>query len=167
MFAPWQSFYQMTGGIAATLIGLLFIVVSLLAGRPRSAVMQGARLFTTPTLFNLVSVLAISAIALVPDGADSYHGVMMCGWGVASLTYLVTRTAGLRAISEPTHWSDRWCYGYAPTAIYLALTVASLAICAALPHAVALVAICLVTLLLVTIRNAWDLITWLVPGQET
>src|ERR1700728_3646185 len=65
MFSAWQNLYQMTGEAAATLIGLLFIVASLTAGRQHSPVHErGMQLFTTPTVFHLVSVLVISALTL-------------------------------------------------------------------------------------------------------
>src|SRR5579872_302456 len=111
MFGPWEAFYQMTGEVAATLMGLLFIVVTLLSGRPRAAVLQGARLYNTPTVFGLVSVLVISAIALAPDGKDEYRAALMCFWAVLGLVYATRIAAGLWAVSHPTHWSDRWYYG--------------------------------------------------------
>lgn len=166
MFSPWEAFYQMTGEVAATLMGLLFIVVTLLSGRPRAAVLQGARLFNTPTVFNLASVLAVSALALAPDGTDEIRAALIGAWAASSLVYAAGIAAGLRAIETPTHWSDPWCYGFAPAAIYLALTAAAVAAWADYKHAVSVVAACLMALLLVTIRNAWDLVTWLAPRDE-
>ena len=60
MFANWQSLYQMTGEAAATLIGLLFIM-SLTSGRQHSPGHErGMQLFTTPTVYHLISVLVVS-----------------------------------------------------------------------------------------------------------
>ncbi|HLG90253.1 MAG TPA: hypothetical protein VKZ79_24040 [Alphaproteobacteria bacterium] len=167
MFGPWEPFYQMTGEVAATLIGLLFIVITLTSSRPSSGVTSGMRLFTTPTLFHLVSVLVISALALAPDGDDGIRAAAMLVWALLGLIYAIGRFVGLRGIAEPTHWSDSWYYGVAPSVVYLALAAAASLALAGFPHAVSFVAICLMALLLVIIRNAWDLVTWLAPRRDS
>ena len=166
MFAAWEPFYQMTGEVAATLIGLLFIVVTLTSARPSSGVTSGMRLFTTPTLFHLVSVLVVSAIILAPDGEDRPRAALVSAWAMLGLIYAIGRFVGLRRIPDPTHWSDPWYYGVAPSGVYLALVAAAASAWAGLPHAVSFIAVCLMALLLVTIRNAWDLVTWLAPRRH-
>ena len=166
MFSGWQTFCQMTGEAAATLIGLLFIVISLTSGRQVSERHErGLRLFTSPTVFHLVSVVVISALALVPDDERS-RAVLMLGWAGFSVIYTALLTVELSRIKDPTHWSDFWWYGIAPTVTYLALAAATACAWAELPHAAYFVALCLIALLLVTIRNAWDLVTWLAPRRE-
>lgn len=163
MFVGWQAFYQMSGGAAATLIGLLFLVVSLMSGRQVSSTSAGIRLFLSPTVFHLASVLVISALALAPDGAGSSRSVLMIAWaifGVGCTTLVATR---LRSAQDPAHWSDFWWYGAAPAAVYLALALSTAAVLLREPQAAYFVALCLLALLIVTIRNAWDLVTWLAP----
>jgi hypothetical protein len=165
MFAVWQSFYQMTGEVAATLIGLLFIVVTLTTSSPNA--MRGMVLFTTPTVFHLVSVLVVSALALAPDGEEKIRSAIMAAWALLGLSYGVWLFVGLRSIADPTHWSDSWCYGVAPSIVYLALAAAAASAWAGLSHAVSFLAACLMALLLVTIRNAWDLVTWLAARRNS
>ena len=43
MFAGWSEFFVMAGGAAAVLIGLIFVVISLMQDRPRSQVLAGTR----------------------------------------------------------------------------------------------------------------------------
>jgi hypothetical protein len=166
MFNSWQSFYQMTGEAAATLIGLLFIVASLMAGRQSAASAQGVKLFTTPTVFHLASVLAISALTLIPDAEGTSRTLLMTAWAVFGLVHTAGLAARLRVLPNPTHWSDFWWYGAAPALVYLALAAASASTAARLSHAPYGVALCLLTLLLLTIRNAWDLVTWLAPRRD-
>jgi hypothetical protein len=165
MFSGWQTFYQMTGEAAATLTGLLFIVASLTSGRQSRKHERGVMLFTTPTVFHLASVLAISALALAPDGEQSRIALMV-GWAGLSVVYTVFLAVQLARIEDPTHWSDFWWYGVAPAAVYLALAGAAALACAHVPHAADFLALCLIALLLVTIRNAWDLVTWLALRQD-
>ena len=167
MFSGWQAFYQMTGGAAATLTGLLFLVASLMSGRPMSASAVGVRLFTTPTVFHLASVLVISALALAPTGEGDLQSAVMTLWALFGLVYALTRAAGILRLANQTHWSDFWWYGFGPTTAYLALAGAAAATWAHAPHAVYLVALCLTALLVVSIRNGWDLVTWLAPRRDT
>ena len=166
MFAGWQGFYQMTGEAAATLTGLLFLVVTLVSGRPRSQASAGQNLFTTPTVFHLVSVLVISGLALAPDGEGGSKSVIMTAWALFGLVVGVSRAMRLRRLSNPTHWSDFWWYGFAPAMAYLPLAVAMTLAWARFPHAAYITALCLMALLVVSIRNAWDLVTWLAPRRE-
>ena len=164
MFQGWQTFYQMTGEAAATLTGLLFIVASLTSGRSSSGQERGVILFTTPTVFHLASVLAISALALAPDGERS-RAVLMFAWAALSVIYTAWLAVQLYRIENPSHWTDFWWYGTAPVVLYLALAGATVSVYAHVGHAAYFVALCL-TVLLVTIRNAWDLVTWLAPRRD-
>jgi len=46
MFEGWGEFYLLAGSAAAVLIGLIFVVVTLMQDRPRSSVLNGSRLYT-------------------------------------------------------------------------------------------------------------------------
>src|SRR5579859_4995890 len=120
MFGSWQGFYQVTGEIAATLIGLMFIVMTLTAGRPASAMERGRKLFTSPVVFHLASVVTISALALVPDGEGRSTLVIITAWAAFGLVHTVRLAMQVRAIPDPTDGSDAWWYGVAPAATYLA-----------------------------------------------
>ena len=172
MFTGWQTFFQTTAEAAVTLTGLVFVVVTLSAGRQNSAASSnGARLFTSPTVFHLTSVLVISALALTPASQSA----QLCGlvaaamglWALGFLIYAGVLLIDILRIESPSHWSDLWCYGVAPTLAYLWLTGAALAAWQRMtfgPHAVALG---MIALLLICIRNAWDLATWLAPRRDT
>ena len=65
--AEWENFYVIVGSSAVALIGLQFVVMTLIATRPlgpgRS---QGADAFATPTIVHFGTVLLLSAIACAP-----------------------------------------------------------------------------------------------------
>jgi hypothetical protein len=165
MFAGWQTFYQMTAEAAATLTGLMFIVVTLSAGGRSEAAERGVRLFTSPTVFHLTSVLVISALALTPEGETPPPVWLMTAWSLGSLAYAATRLVGVAQMRRQTHWSDFWYYAVGPAVTYVALAGANIAALNRLPHSAYVVAICLLALLLLGIRNAWDLATWLAPRR--
>ena len=166
MFSGWQTFYQLTGSAAGSLIGLLFIVATLSSGQEQPAVGIGVKLFTTPTVFHLSLVLIVSALALAP-GTEIYSAsLVMALCAFVGSGYALVIAVRIRGLSNPTHWSDFWCYGVAPVAVYLALAAAAGAACWRAPHAAYAVGMVLLALLMVAIRNAWDLITWLAPRRR-
>src|SRR5690349_12988758 len=66
MFDGWDDFFLMAGSAAAVLIGLIFVVITLMQGRSRSSVLAGSRLYMGPIVLKVSFVLALSAAALTP-----------------------------------------------------------------------------------------------------
>jgi hypothetical protein len=65
--------------------------------------------------------------------------------------------------ASPGHWSDFWAYGALPAAIYLALLANDAALALGARWAVETMAALTLGLLLIGIRNAWDLVTYMAP----
>jgi hypothetical protein len=166
MFYGWDSFFQITGEGAATLTGLMFVVVTLSERRDRSQMLRAASIYLTPTVLHFAIVLTISAVSEAPRLTVGSRAVLV---GVAALTGLgngvwacigmARRTLG----AAPPHWSDFWLYGVAPTVLYSALFGTAIAIGVEAPWAVHAMAAVLLVLLLLGVRNGWDLITWMAP----
>jgi hypothetical protein len=168
MFDGWQSFFGVLGSAAATLIGLLFVVVTLTAGRSSSpGNAAGTQLFTSPVVLHFVSVLAISALALAPGDEEIFKCLLMTGWGLAGLVYSAGLAWRITRWRNKSHWTDFWYYGVAPTAAYLALSFANGATWLHAKHAALLEGLSVLALLVIAIRNAWDLVTWLAPRRDS
>jgi hypothetical protein len=63
-------------------------------------------------------------------------------------------------------WFDIWWYGIIPAVIYAVLGLTAAAIAARAPWALVALAVVQMALLLTTIHNAWDLVTFLAPRAE-
>jgi hypothetical protein len=168
MFEGWDGFYLLIGGAAGALIGLVFVVVTLTSGMDRSSALRGSSIYMTPTVFHFGVVLVIGAVALAPSLSAPAVGTLIAVAALAGLAHAVTATVRItsRKTPEPPHWSDVWWYGVGPTAAYVGLgaVAASAWISPAdTPHATAFV---LLILLVIAIRNAWDLVTWLAPRRD-
>jgi hypothetical protein len=169
VFEGWDNFYEITGTAAATLIGLLFVIVSLSENRDRSQLLRAASIYLTPTALHFAVVLTVSAIAAAPRRLALAVQVLVIA--VAALTGLGNAVWACLGMSRftpggpPPHWSDFWLYGAAPMVLYLALAVATVALGARATWACGAVAITLLALLMVGIRNAWDLVTWMAPAR--
>ena len=169
MFDGWDNFYFMLGSAAAGLIGLLFVVVTLTAGFERSQASRGATLYMSPTAFHFAAVLCMSAAALAPRLSVLVTGTifgLIALMGFANSTRACVGLATYQPATGPPHWSDFWMYGAAPAAIYFGLCAASAALATRAEGATYAVATLTLTLLLVGIRNAWDLVTWIAPMRK-
>ena len=171
MLQGWDNFYYLIGSASAGLIGLLFVIMTLTAGRERSRILRGASLYMTPTIVHFGVVLAISAIAMAPGLGLVPRGVAFGLFALAGLAASARGCIGivrLRKEPQPPHWSDHWCYGVAPVVLYLGLTGVIVAAfwerSSWAPYAMAGLLLCL---LLLAIRNAWDLVTWMTPGPAS
>lgn len=166
MFEGWGEFYLLAGSAAAVLIGLLFVVVTLMHDKPRAYVLRGSRLYMGPIVLHMSLILVLSAAALsrglTPAGFAALAGAVALFGFVRGLIVI----AGIRAYRPKPHWSDIWCYGLIPTFLYLVLGAVALGVWrdqAWAPHGLAAV---IVALLLAGIRNEWDLVVWLTPQAE-
>ena len=168
MFPGWGDFFFLLGSAAAGLIGLLFVVVTLTSGTDRSQAQRGANLYMTPTAYHFGVTLFVSALAIAPALPAWAEGAIFTGVAFTGLFYAFRSTFGIRTVvlnGEPPHWTDRWFYGFAPAAVYAAMFGAALAVwtrSACAPMALGGV---LLVLLLLGIRNAWDLVTWIAPTR--
>lgn len=168
MFDGWGDFYFLTGSAAAGLIGLLFVVMTLTSNMERSTVLAGTTFYTSPVLLHFAMVLVLSAAALAP--AFTPHGFSLISGAIAlfGIATSVRVIAGIRskAMQPTAHWSDVWWYGVGPVVIYFVLLGVSAAIWTRQDEAPLGLAVVVLTLLLVSIHNAWDLVTWLAPRAD-
>lgn len=169
MFRDWSDFYLFVGSAAAVLIGLIFVVISLMQDRSRSSVLAGSRLYMGPIVLSVSFVLALSGAALAP-GIDETRFAVIAGiialWGMAR-GVMSTRGMWQLGSGNEVHWTDAWFYGIIPSLLYVALGVVAYAIESGLTWAPEGLALVVMAILLCAIRNEWDLITWIAPRRDT
>jgi hypothetical protein len=167
MFDHWDSFYLLIGSAAGALIGLLFVVATLTAGRERSSVSRANKVYMTPTVFHFAVVLAVSALATAPGLTATMAGLILAACALTGFLYSSWITVQLRKRKlVGQHWTDFWWYGAAPMATYLGLGAAAATVWMAPSGAPFGAAVVLLALLLLGVRNAWDLVTWLAPRRK-
>ena len=167
MFQHWDSYYLLLGSAAGALIGLLFVVATLSAGREVSTVTRGTKTYLTPTVFHFAMVMAVSALATAPELPALFVGPALGACALAGLVYSVSVCVRLsQGRLEGQHWSDFWYFGAAPGATYLGLSATAAAVWMAPPAVPYGAAFLMLVLMLLGIRNAWDLVTWLAPRTK-
>ncbi|MGZ3402256.1 MAG: hypothetical protein ACXWKN_02645 [Phenylobacterium sp.] len=165
MFAGWENFYLMIGGAAGALIGLLFVVETLTGGLGADKAELGARVYLTPTVSHFAVILAASAITAAPHLSPWVTGGLLIAGGLWGLGYSVNVAIMLHQRRGPAapHWTDFWCYGCAPGVCYLGQIAAAVAFGIGVWWGQDALAAALLALLLLTIRNAWDLVVAIAP----
>jgi hypothetical protein len=170
MFQEWSDFYLVVGGAAAVLLGLIFVVVSLMNDRPRSAVLYGSKLYMGPIVLHMCFVLVLSAAAVTPGMSPRVYGAIALAiavWGAARGVYSIVGLSRLRKIGEDeVHWTDVWYYGAVPLALYVAVGGVAAGFWSGWRDAPYALAAVIVALLLLSVRDEYDLVTWLAPRRD-
>jgi len=156
-FAEWESFYVIVAGAAGALIGLQFVVMTLIADRPQLASPEAASAFATPTIVHFCSALLLSAVLRAPWHAVWPAAVLWGIVGVAGLFYTTVIVRRMRRQSAYHPDTEDWMfYAALPTVGYAVLAAAAFA--APSHERAALFGVGAATLLLlfIGIRNSWD-----------
>ena len=158
----WESFYVIVGSSAGALIGLQFVVITLIAERPIVKDLERASsAFATPTIVHFGSVLMLSAIISAPWHAIVIAAVLWGLIGLIGLTYvaIVARRMRLQAAYSPV-FEDRLFHLVLPLAAYATLALSAFMAPAHAHQALFATAGTALLLLLVGIHNAWDAVTY-------
>ena len=152
----WRDFFSVTATGAATLIGAMFVVVSIAVGiltRERSA---AAHAYLTSTLVHLGAVLLASLLAMAPSIAWRSFGVVLTVGGLAGVVYVARLAIAVHRFR--VDWTDTLWYTGLPAIGYAGIAAAGILGFAANFHAVEVLAAASVLVLICGVRNAWDMI---------
>jgi len=165
MLAGWGNYFFLVGSAAAALIGLMFIVATLTAGRDRGQLEPGKKLYTSPIVCHLGVVLLLSGAAVAPTMVPRWFGLITIILAVAGFAYGIRIAIGIARAELTSNFSgfDIFWYGVAPSLAYAALGVSGLAMVRGQAWSSSAVAASAMVLLLVSIHNEWDLVTFLAP----
>src|SRR6187200_980261 len=90
VFSEWESFYVIVGSCAGALIGLQFVVITLVADSPNSRDMERASsAFATPTIVHFGVVLLLSAILSAPWHGTGPAAILWGVLGLFGMTYVL------------------------------------------------------------------------------
>jgi len=89
MLNGWSNFFTMTGAAGATLVGLLFVVVTLGTGLSTSRKLDIAHASLAPALYSFADVLLQSMVVLVPWQSNWPSGVIFVVMGIGGLIYRI------------------------------------------------------------------------------
>jgi hypothetical protein len=160
--AEWRDFYVMIGTASGAIVGATFIVATLAAGLESRAL--GMRGFITPTAVHLGSVLVGSAILSAPTLTPLSLSILLGAGGIAGTIYslVVTSRIWMRNLDR----DDRAFYAVLPVLAYAAIAAAAVLVHWTAVKALEILAASLVALLVIGIRNAWDMASFLITREK-
>jgi hypothetical protein len=156
MLEGWHEFYELLGTSAATLVALMFVAVSVAVGFLTSDRSMGTRVYMSPIIMHYASVLFVSLIALAPGLGDTALGLIIVASGLVGLAYSVFVTIRLFRDAK-SEFVDRFAYGAWPFVAYGGIVAGGVLIAYRYKWAPHILAAAMLLLLLVNVRNAWDL----------
>ena len=157
----WHEFYLLIGTAGLTLTGLLFVVVSLGPRVVASHEATGVRAFISPNAVYFTTTLVVSAILMIPHLSVLVSGGLLSLGALGALVYLAFTKVHQQ-------WRDNklpvldwaWFVGL-PIAAYVLLLLSGVGFVLNVALAGYAVAAALILLLVIGIRNAWDLVLWI------
>lgn len=162
LLTNWQNFYVIIGSAAATLTGLMFVVITLIAGTPAIRSEEAVGAFGTPTVFHFGAALLITAIFSAPWPTLWNAGLLVGLCGLAGVIYIVIvirrtyRQADYQPVLEDWIW-----YMIFPLVSYSAFVVSALVLLVNATPALFVIAAGTLLLLFVGIHNSWDTVLYI------
>jgi energy-converting hydrogenase Eha subunit A len=156
-FSKWAGFYAVMGSAAGALIGLQFVVMTLISQRPPLRASEVGSAFSTPNIVHFSVVLLVSALFGVPWETLANFALVSGAIGVAGSAYALLTAR--RMLSQDVYRPDLedWLFhALLPLAAYLILALSALELTSHAREALFGFAGATLLLLFDAIHNAWD-----------
>jgi hypothetical protein len=159
--AGWENFYVIVGSSSGALIGLQFVVITLIAERPGLRMGEARAAFATPSVVHFGVVLLLSTLASVPWNGIGIVGVLwgFVGFGGVVYSVIVARRMRVQAAYKPV-FEDWLFHILLPLVAYTVLAVSAFMASAYTSETLLGVGAVALLLLFIGIHNAWDAVTY-------
>jgi hypothetical protein len=163
--AQWREFFLLCGTAGGILTGILFVVISLGPSFIAADKATSVRACISPNVVHFTAVLVVSNVLMAHTIPRVLTGWLMVIGAASALLYLWSVRG-----RQPWHVNgipapDMVWYIALPYAAYALALLSGTGILRGDPRGVPLAAAVMILLLVIGIRNAWDLAVWL-PVQE-
>lgn len=158
---------MMAGTAAATLIGLLFVAITLGVNLSTPYGVHGTRAFLTPTIFQFGAVLFQCLAAVAPWPNMWAVGIIMILCGLGGFVYHVAVILMQRRVQFASlDWIDFALFSAVPVLSHASLIGGAAGLIAGRSFAPYAIAGAITLLLLTGIRGAWVLTLWIASNRD-
>jgi len=174
--AEWESFYVIVGSAAGALIGLQFVVLTLIAERPPIRAAEAGAAFATPTIIHFCAALLLSALLRAPWQTVLPAAVLWAVIGIGGMAYTLIVMRRMRMTHYRPGLEDWLFHAVLPFVSYALLVPAFFVEATYTREALFSVGATTLLLLFIGIHNAWDGVAYHVfvnltrrdrgPGQD-
>jgi hypothetical protein len=164
VLSDWQNYYMLMGTAAATLTGLMFVVTTLIAGIDAhlSTLNAAVSAYNTPTVVHFGTVLLLAGLLSAPWQTFSSLSLLLGLLGLGMVLYSIIVMRRMRRVPNYQSTLEDWSWYMAfPLLANVLLIVAAFVLPKSAFSALYIVGSAMMSLLLVGIRNAWDMVTFL------
>ena len=159
---------MIVGSAAGALVGLQFVVMTLIAERPPAGAADGSAAFATPTVVHFSVALFLSAVIRAPWRSMTSIAAL---WGLVALVGFVYAAIVARRMRTQTTYKpgfEDWSfYAVLPAASYAILGGSALIASSHPREALFGVGAAVLLLLFLGIHNAWDTVSYHVLVNRT
>lgn len=166
--APWGQFFTMTATAAATLIGLMFVVVTLVTrDERRDDSGAGLSTFSTPTVIHFGAVLLLSGILIAPWPRIAGAFILVTILGLAGFIHMVRVAGKARSLTAYAPDAEDWTwYTVLPFIAYSAVLAGGMTMPFGPKVSLWILGAAAMLLIFIGIRNSWDVVTYLALGKR-
>jgi hypothetical protein len=164
----WDNFVILAGSAAATLMGLLFVAVTVGGtGFSTSSIVHGTRGFLTPALVHFGTVLLQALVVLVPWPSSGPIGVIFSLGGLTELAYQTTVVVKRHEVGLVLlDWHDWLPYVGVPALGSTSLVIGAVGLITEKSFAPYFIAGATTLLLVAGVYSAWDLTLWIIKNRD-
>ena len=162
LLITWGNFYAIVGTAAATLTGLMFVVVTLSASLRNRAGSEAQGTFSTPNVVHFCIALLIAALLSAPWSGLEIPGFLLGFIGLGGTIYIsivllrFTRLRNYKPVLEDWAW-----HIVIPLVCYVALFISTIVLLSNPVVAMFFIGAVTVLFLFVGIHNSWDTVTYI------
>jgi hypothetical protein len=158
----WENFYVIVGSSAGALIGLQFVVLTLIAARPVSQpTAEAGHAFATPNIVHFGAALLLSGILSAPWQELAPAAALWGLLGLSGIVYAAVITRRMRQQITYKPVLEDWLFHVLlPFVAYTTLAVAAFASRSHVRDALFVIGASSMLLLFIGIHNAWDAVTY-------
>ena len=158
----WHDLYILLGTASATLVGFMFVAASIGAHIFTESNRPGTGAFISPTVVHFSSALFLCVAGTIPVHSAFTLGALVGLIGIVGGGYSAKIVVQLFIRRQFTvDVVDRLFYAFVPLAGYLGVLAAAATLFMHAEWGLIVLAAALLTLLLAGIRNAWDMMIWI------
>lgn len=164
----WQNFYMLTGAAAATLIGLLFVAISISVGTNLSyeRARNSLRTFVSPILVYYVQAFLISCLAVIPLQNITIPGFVIAIPGIIDIFLALKVCWRILVLHRDEMDLGHWIWHFLlPLLTGLLLISVSIGFFYDTQLVASGLAIAVLLCLTIGLRNTWVLTLWLILHQ--
>ena len=167
MLHGWENFFIVTATAGATLIGLLFVAITLGTGLSTPHGLDVTRAFLTPTLTRFSGIL-FESLAMLPPWPSAWPvGIILGLFGLSGLVYQIHVILNQRKVDFASlDWLNWTLFSVAPVLANVSLIAGAAGLIAEKPFAPYALAGAITLLLLAGIYGAWNLTLWIARNRD-